>query len=187
VFNILLQVLDDGRLTDGQGHTVDFTNTIVAMTSNVGSPLIQQISQEGGDEDEMRDAVKEALRTHFLPEFLNRIDDIIVFHPLNRHEIRRIVDLQLELLRRKLDKQEISLTVTEAARNSIAVQGYDPIFGARPLKRIIQQHIQNPLASELLKGEIREGGGVRVDSQNGEFVFERIVPQESVIETVAVE
>jgi ATP-dependent Clp protease ATP-binding subunit ClpB len=186
VFNVLLQVLDDGRLTDGQGHTVDFSNTIVAMTSNVGSQLIEQISQEGGDEDEIRDAVKDALRTQFLPEFLNRVDETIVFHPLNRHEIRRIADLQLELLRRKLDQQDISVTVTEPARNAIAAQGYDPVFGARPLNRIIQQRIQNPLAAELLKGEIRQGGGVRIDCQNGEFVFERLVPQGSVVETVAV-
>ena len=187
VFNILLQVLDDGRLSDNQGHTVNFANTIVVMTSNVGSQLIQQISQEGGDEEEIRTGVMEAVRAQFLPEFLNRIDETIIFHPLNRHEIRRIVDLQLELLRKKLEQQGVSLSVTEAARNLMSALGFDPTYGARPLRRVIQQRVQNPLASELLKGEIREGGGVRVDCQNGEFTFERMEPGQSVVETVAVQ
>jgi ATP-dependent Clp protease ATP-binding subunit ClpB len=172
VFNILLQMLDDGRLTDNQGHTVDFSNTIVVMTSNIGSQLIQQIAQEGGDEEEMRNAVMESLQSRFLPEFLNRVDETIIFHPLNRNEIRRIVDLQLRLLEQKLTKQDISLTVTESARDAIAAQGYDPTYGARPLKRLIQQRIQNPLATELLKGHLAEGGGVTVDCQHGEFTFQ---------------
>jgi ATP-dependent Clp protease ATP-binding subunit ClpB len=183
VFNILLQMLDDGRLTDNHGHTVDFSNTIVVMTSNVGSQLIQQVAQQGGDEDEMRETVTEALQSRFLPEFLNRIDDTIIFHPLNRNEIRRIVDLQVRLLEQKLAKQDISLTVTDAARDAIAAQGYDPTYGARPLKRLIQQRIQNPLATELLKGEIAEGGGVTVDCQNGEFTFEATGPQQTVVES----
>jgi len=187
VFNILLQVLDDGRLSDNQGHTVNFANTIVVMTSNIGSQLIQQISQEGGDEEEIRTAVMEAVRAQFLPEFLNRIDETIIFHPLNRHELRRIVDLQLELLRKKLEHQGIALTVTEPARNLLAALGFDPTYGARPLRRAIQQRIQNPLATELLKGEIREGGGVQVDCQNNEFVFERRGPGQSVVETVALQ
>jgi ATP-dependent Clp protease ATP-binding subunit ClpB len=186
VFNVLLQVLDDGRLSDNQGHTVNFTNTIVVMTSNVGSPVIQQISQEGGGEDEIREAVMEAVRAHFLPEFLNRIDETIIFHPLNRSEIRRIVDLQLELLHKKLDRQGIALQVTEAARNLIANLGFDPTYGARPLRRVIQQRIQNALATELLQGEISEGGGVKVDCQGDEFVFERLGPQPTVVETVSV-
>jgi ATP-dependent Clp protease ATP-binding subunit ClpB len=186
VFNVLLQVLDDGRLSDNQGHTVDFTNTIVVMTSNIGSQMIQQISQEGGDEDEMREAVMEAVRSQFLPEFLNRIDETIIFHPLNRNEIRRIVDLQLDLLRQKLERQGIALSVTETARNLIAALGFDPTYGARPLRRVIQQRIQNPLASELLQGEITEGGGVKVDCQGTEFVLERLGPPESVVETVSV-
>ena len=177
VFNILLQVLDDGRLSDNQGHTVDFTNTIVVMTSNIGSQLIQQISREGGDEDEIRDAVMEAVRGQFLPEFLNRIDETIIFHPLNRNEIRRIVDLQLELLRKKLDRQGLGLHVTEAARNLIANLGFDPTYGARPLRRVIQQRIQNALATELLQAEIAEGGGVRVDCHGDEFVLERVGSQ----------
>jgi len=176
VFNILLQVLDDGRLSDNQGHTVNFANTIVVMTSNIGSQLIQQISQEGGDEEETRTAVMEAVRAQFLPEFLNRIDETIIFHPLDRREIRKIVDLQLELLRKKLEHQGIALTVTEPARNLLAALGFDPTYGARPLRRAIQQRLQNPLATELLKGEIREGGGVQVDCQNNEFLFERRGP-----------
>jgi len=186
VFNILLQVLDDGRLSDNQGHTVDFTNTIVVMTSNVGSQLIQQISLDGGGEDDVRDAVMEAVRAHFLPEFLNRIDETIIFHPLNRHEIRRIVDLQLELLRRKLQHQGITLSVSEAARNLIASLGFDPMYGARPLRRVIQQRIQNSLASELLRGDITEGSGLQVDCQGDEFTFAPLGPRPSVVETVSV-
>jgi ATP-dependent Clp protease ATP-binding subunit ClpB len=186
VFNVLLQVLDDGRLSDNQGHTVNFTNTIVVMTSNVGSPLIQQISQEGGGEDEIRDAVMEAVRAYFLPEFLNRIDETIIFHPLNRSEIRRIVDLQLELLRKKLDRQGLALQVSDAARSLIANLGFDPTYGARPLRRVIQQRIQNTLATELLQGEITAGGGVKVDCQGEEFVIERLGPQATVVETVSV-
>ena len=186
VFNILLQVLDDGRLSDNQGHTVDFTNTIVVMTSNIGSQLIQQISQEGGSEEEIREAVLEAVRAHFLPEFLNRIDETIIFHPLNRHEIRRIVDLQLELLRRKLAQQGLELSVSDGARNLIASLGFDPLYGARPLRRVIQQRIQNPLASELLRAEIAEGEGMHVDCQGDEFTFERRGPQPPAVETVSV-
>ena len=163
VFNILLQVLDDGRLTDNHGNTVDFTNTIIVMTSNIGSQVIQQIAQEGGSEEEMREAVKESLHTRFLPEFLNRIDETIVFHPLDRGEIRRIVELQIQRLNAQLEQQGVSLTVTEAALNAIAAQGYDPTFGARPLKRVIQQRIQNRLATEILKGSISEGSSVRID------------------------
>jgi len=172
VFNILLQLLDDGRLTDNHGHTVDFTNTIVVMTSNIGSQLIQQITEEGGSEDEMREAIDESLKSRFLPEFLNRIDETIIFHPLEREEIRKIVDFQIEHLAKQLAKQDVTLSVTTAARDAIASEGYDPTFGARPLKRVIQQSIQNPLASELLKKEIREGVSLEVDYRSDEFVFE---------------
>ncbi|MEM6331288.1 MAG: AAA family ATPase, partial [Planctomycetota bacterium] len=151
VFNILLQVLDDGRLTDNHGHTVDFTNTIVVMTSNTGSQLIQRVAEEGGSAEDMRQAVGEALRAQFLPEFLNRIDETIVFEPLRREEIRRVVDLQLEHLAGLLAKNGLGLHVSERARQEIANLGYDPAYGARPLKRVIQQRVQNPLASELLK------------------------------------
>jgi ATP-dependent Clp protease ATP-binding subunit ClpB len=174
VFNILLQVLDDGRLTDNHGHTVDFTNTIIVMTSNVGSQMIQQIAESGGSNEEMRAAVMESLQTRFLPEFLNRIDEIIVFHPLDRSQIRHIVDLQLEQLAKLLAQRDLSLEVTERARQEIANRGYDPTFGARPLKRVIQQELQNPLASELLKGEYPEGSTVRIDFADEEFTFESL-------------
>jgi len=171
VFNILLQVLDDGRLTDNHGHTVDFTNTIVVMTSNVGSPLIQEITSEGGTNEEMRIAVTEAMQTYFLPEFLNRIDETIVFHPLNRNQIRSIVDLQIEVLAKLLAAQQLQLEVTDTARQEIANRGYDPTFGARPLKRIIQQQLQNPLATELLKGSFPEESTVEVDFDGDQFSF----------------
>ncbi|MHC4402468.1 MAG: ATP-dependent chaperone ClpB [Planctomycetota bacterium] len=173
VFNILLQMLDDGRLTDNHGHTVDFTNTIIVMTSNVGSQLIQEITREGGGEDEVRQGVTEALQSRFLPEFLNRIDETIVLHPLKAAEIRKIVGLQIERLRRQLKEKGIDLEVTEAAVDAIAEKGYDPVYGARPLKRAIQQSIQNPLAVELLKQQVVDGGRVRVDFLHDEFTFER--------------
>jgi ATP-dependent Clp protease ATP-binding subunit ClpB len=180
VFNILLQVLDDGRLSDNHGHTVDFTNTIVVMTSNIGSQAIQEISREGGSEQEIRTAVMEALEGKFLPEFLNRVDEVIVFHPLKREQIRRIVDLQIQRVQRQLEQNGLRLEVTETARNAIAAQGYDPTYGARPLKRVIQQRIQNPLATELLKGEFTEGDTIRVDYVDEDFTFERATEQEPV-------
>ena len=173
VFNILLQVLDDGRLTDNLGHTVDFTNTIIVMTSNIGSQLIQEISREGGSAEEIREAVEESLHSRFLPEFLNRIDETMIFHPLTRAQIRKIVELQIEKLCDQLRQKGIELEVTTAAIDEIAAEGYDPTFGARPLKRVIQQQIQNPLAVELLKREFSEGSRVKIDCQDGEFAFER--------------
>ena len=151
VYNILLQLLDDGRLTDNHGHTVDFTNTIVVMTSNVGSQLIQRITEEGGSEQEMRKSVEQALKARFAPELLNRIDEKIVFRTLDQSEIRSIVDLQIESLTRRIEGLGWSLAVTEAAREAIATEGFDPQYGARPLKRVIQQRIENQLASALLK------------------------------------
>ncbi len=186
VFNILLQVLDDGRLTDNHGHTVDFTNTIVVMTSNIGSQLIQQIAQEGGSEDEMRASVTESLQTQFLPEFLNRIDETIIFHPLEREQIARIVDLQLDRLVDQLEQQNITLDVSGAARKAIAAEGFDPTYGARPLKRVIQQRIQNPLATEILKGEIQDGGSVSIDYDGESFSFTPRAPGETVIRTESV-
>ncbi|MCE5302690.1 MAG: ATP-dependent chaperone ClpB [Planctomycetaceae bacterium] len=173
VFNILLQVLDDGRLTDNQGHTVDFTNTIVVMTSNIGSQVIQEITKEGGSEQQMRDAVMETLQSRFLPEFLNRVDEIMIFHPLGPDQIRKIVDLQLAKLSKQLQEKGISLDVTNAARSAIATEGYDPTYGARPLKRLIQQKVQNPLAVALLEREFPEGSRVKIDYRDGEFTFER--------------
>ncbi|MBM4002247.1 MAG: ATP-dependent chaperone ClpB [Planctomycetes bacterium] len=172
VFNVLLQLLDDGRLTDNHGHTVDFTNTVVVMTSNTGSQAIQQIAEEGGSDDEMRSAIKESLKQHFLPEFLNRIDETIVFHPLRREQIDRIVQLQVGRLQRQLEQKEIQLVVTGAACKAIAAEGYDPTYGARPLKRVIQQRIQNPLATELLQGDITQGTTVTVDYQHDGFTFD---------------
>jgi ATP-dependent Clp protease ATP-binding subunit ClpB len=177
VFNVLLQVLDDGRLTDGQGRTVDFTNTIVVMTSNIGSQMIQQITSEGGSEDEIRDAVKDILKEKFLPEFLNRIDETIVFHPLNREQIAKIVDLQLVKLQQLLAEKDIRLEVTPAAKKAIASEGYDPTFGARPLKRVIQQRLINPISTELLKGHIEPHGGIRIDHTDDEFSFEPLPPE----------
>ncbi|MFO0527627.1 MAG: ATP-dependent chaperone ClpB [Planctomycetota bacterium] len=171
VFNILLQVLDDGRLSDSHGHTVDFTNTIIVMTSNVGSQVIQKIAEDGGTMQEIREAVEQTLRTRFLPEILNRIDEKIVFHPLGRGQIGRIVDLQLNLLATRLEAQEYQLEVTAAARKALADQGYDPIYGARPLKRVIQQQIANPLATELLRGEYQPQQTIHVDYSGEQFVF----------------
>jgi ATP-dependent Clp protease ATP-binding subunit ClpB len=187
VFNILLQVLDDGRLTDNHGHTVDFKHTIVVMTSNLGSHAIQQITEGGGSEEEMRKAVMEALQARLLPEFLNRIDETIVFQPLQRDQIRQIVDLQTVRLEKLLDQQGLTLVVTEAARNAIANEGYDPLYGARPLKRVIQQRIQNALASELLKGEFQEGDCVKIDYQDRDFAFARIEQPVTAVETAAFE
>jgi ATP-dependent Clp protease ATP-binding subunit ClpB len=173
VFNILLQVLDDGRLSDNQGHTVDFTNTIVVMTSNIGSQVIQEIAKEGGGEEQMREAVMETLQTRFLPEFLNRVDEIMIFHPLDPDQIRKIVELQVVRLRKQLEEKGILLDVTNAAECAIATEGYDPTYGARPLKRVIQQRIQNPLAVALLEREFPEGSRVKIDYHNNEFTFER--------------
>src|SRR5262245_22574385 len=168
VFNVLLQLLDDGRLTDGQGRTVDFTNAVVIMTSNLGS---QALAEEGLSEDEMRARVDEALRAHFRPEFLNRVDDVIVFHRLSREHIRRIVDLQLARLSKVLENRELTLDVTEAAANRLAVEGYDPVYGARPLKRLIQSAVQNEVARRLLAGEIGAGDTVVVDFKDSRFTF----------------
>ena len=173
VFNILLQVLDDGRLSDNQGHTVDFKNTIIVMTSNIGSQLIQEITEQGGSEDEMREAVNQSLSTRFLPEFLNRVDEILIFHPLQREQIRKIVEIQIGRLKNQLQEKGIELEVTVAAIDAIAAEGYNPTFGARPLKRLIQQKIQNPLSMEVLKKEFAEGSRVKIDCVDGEFTFER--------------
>jgi ATP-dependent Clp protease ATP-binding subunit ClpB len=173
VFNVLLQVLDDGRLSDNQGHTVDFKNTIIVMTSNIGSQLIQEITQEGGTEEEVREAVMQSLGTRFLPEFLNRIDEILIFHPLGQSQIRKIVELQIERLKNQLQEKGIALEVTPAALDAVAKEGYDPVYGARPLKRVIQQRIQNPLAVEILKKDFPEGSRMKIDFQNDDFSFER--------------
>ena len=174
VFNILLQVLDDGRLTDNHGHTVDFTNTIIVMTSNVGSQMVQETFEAGGSYDEMRAGVMESLSARFLPEFLNRIDEIIVFRPLDRSQIRQIVDLQVNHLAKLLEQRDFGLEVTDKARDELSNRGYDPAFGARPLKRVMQQELQNPLASELLKGAFAEGSTIRIDYDGTEFTFKAV-------------
>jgi ATP-dependent Clp protease ATP-binding subunit ClpB len=173
VFNILLQVLDDGRLSDSHGHTVDFSNTIVVMTSNVGSQIIQEIAREGGDEEEIRESVMQAVQARFLPEFLNRIDEILIFHPLSREHIHKIVAIQVGRLKKQLAEKGIELEVTPAAIDAIARAGYDPTYGARPLRRVIQQRIQNPLAVELLKERFAEGSRLEVDHRADAFTFER--------------
>ena len=183
VFNVLLQLLDDGRLTDNHGHTVDFTNTVVVMTSNVGSQAIQQITEEGGAEDEIRAAVGEILKSRFLPEFLNRIDETITFDPLGREEIRRIVDLQIDGLEKQLADKDMTLVVTESARDQIANEGYDPSYGARPLKRVIQNRLQNSLATEILKGNLTAGCGVKIDFRDGDFRFQREESDPAAVET----
>ena len=166
VFNILLQLLDDGRLTDGQGRTVDFRNTIVIMTSNLGSAVFR----EGGlSREKQRDAVLDDVRATFRPEFVNRIDEIVVFEPLTRDHIREIVDIQLGDLRRRLEERKIGLELTEAALDLLASEGYDPAFGARPLKRLIQRELQDPLAMKLLAGELRDGQVARIDADHGDL------------------
>jgi ATP-dependent Clp protease ATP-binding subunit ClpB len=178
VFNILLQLLDDGRLTDGHGRTVDFTNTIVVMTSNIGSAAIMELAQGSGGrgqgaekENAIQRVAMDALRREFLPEFLNRIDEVIVFRPLGKSEIRQIVDLQLRRLEKQLDENGYKLEVTDAARNLLGEEGYDPAYGARPLKRVIQQRLQNSLANELLAGKLPTGCCIVVDVKDGEFTF----------------
>jgi ATP-dependent Clp protease ATP-binding subunit ClpB len=175
VFNILLQILDDGRLTDSQGRHVDFRNTVVIMTSNLGSPLILERGHTG-EWAQVEAAVLQELRRGFRPEFLNRVDDIVVFRPLGRPELRAIVDLQLERLKRLLREREIELEVTEAAEDLVAQEGYDPAFGARPLKRAIQRLIQNPLAIRMLDGEFADGDTIRVDRAGDALVFEQRAP-----------
>lgn len=173
VFNVLLQLLDDGRLTDSHGRTVDFTNTIVVMTSNIGSQLIMDLAGQE-DDAEIRKRVLGALRKEFLPEFLNRIDETIVFHPLEKKALRQIVELQLQKLQDRMRDQDITLEVSDDAKAVLANEGYDPVYGARPLKRVIQQRLQNELANRLLAGEFDEGATVKIDVQHGEFTFESV-------------
>ena len=170
VFNVLLQVLDDGRLTDRQGRTVDFTNTIVVMTSNIGSNAILELTEQG-EEEKVRDTCMDALKHHFRPEFLNRVDEVIVFHPLQRKEIRKIVELQIESLIQQMKEHGYELHVSDEAKTLLANEGYDPNYGARPLKRVIQNRLQNSLAQAILSGEFPEGSAINVDSQNEEFTF----------------
>ena len=168
VLNVLLQLLDDGRLTDGQGRTVDFKNAVVIMTSNLGSQYLVDEVNEGA-----RRLVMEQLREHFRPEFLNRIDEIIFFHALGREHMKRIIDIQLASLVKRLDERKIHVTMTEAAKDHLVQEGYDPVYGARPLKRAIQRRVLDPLALRVLEGNFVEGDTVVVDAVNGGLVFEK--------------
>jgi len=170
VFNVLLQVLDDGRLTDGQGRTVDFRNTVIIMTSNLGSQVIQEYAGEK-NYAKMKSAVMEIVQQSFRPEFINRIDDIVVFHPLGTKQIRAIVDIQLVYLRKRLQERNMDLTLDDAARDLLGEAGFDPVYGARPLKRAIQQQIENPLANKILQGEFVPGDRIRIGTRDGELTF----------------
>jgi ATP-dependent Clp protease ATP-binding subunit ClpB len=167
VFNVFLQVLDDGRLTDGQGRTVDFRNAVIIMTSNIGSQFIM------GDLDEatMRARVMEAMRQHFRPEFLNRVDDIVIFHRLGREQLREIAEIQLNHVRGLLARRGVTLSLTEAATDLLIEEGYDPVYGARPLKRVLQRRIIDPLAIRVIQGDVREGDHVVVEVTEGELDF----------------
>ncbi|MGB2246576.1 MAG: ATP-dependent chaperone ClpB [Alcanivorax sediminis] len=170
VFNILLQVLDDGRLTDGQGRTVDFRNTVVVMTSNLGSDLIQTLAGEGNYET-MKSAVMEVVGNHFRPEFINRVDETVVFHPLEKDQLKGIASIQLDYLRKRLAERDIRLEISDAALDKLVEAGFDPVYGARPLKRAIQQQLENPLAQSLLKGEFAQGDAIKVDVEGEVFSF----------------
>ena len=170
VFNVLLQVLDDGRLTDGQGRTVDFRNTVIIMTSNLGSQVIQEYAGEG-NYTRMKSAVMEIVQQSFRPEFINRIDDIVVFHPLGAAQIRAIVDIQLLYLRKRLQERNMELTLDDAARDRLGEAGFDPVYGARPLRRVVQQQIENPLAQRILAGQFGPGDHVAVSVRDGELTF----------------
>jgi ATP-dependent Clp protease ATP-binding subunit ClpB len=177
VFNVLLQVLDDGRLTDGQGRTVDFKNTIVIMTSNIGSPVIQEFYSAGKlslkDHVELESLVRTELKAHFRPEFLNRVDDIILFHTLDEEQLSHIVEIQIERLGKRLAQQQLGIEVDRSAKKLLAKEGYDPQFGARPLKRTIQELLLDPLATKLLDGEFKSGDRIKVSARDGELAFEK--------------
>jgi ATP-dependent Clp protease ATP-binding subunit ClpB len=175
VFNILLQVLDDGRLTDGQGRTVDFRNTVIIMTSNLGSQMIQEM---GGDDSpqaytQMKAAVMGVVQAHFRPEFINRLDDIVVFHPLDKAQIREIARIQLRGLDKRLAERGLKLVLSDEALALLGNVGFDPVYGARPLKRAVQQQLENPLAQRILSGEFNAGDTVWVDAEGGQLVFRK--------------
>ena len=179
VFNVLLQVLEDGRLTDGKGRTVDFKNTVIIMTSNVGAQQIQRetsigfrvVDDEKGEYEAMKDKVTDELKRTFRPEFLNRVDEVIVFHALNKEHIGQIVDIMLNEVTQQLKERNIETNVTEAAKQVLVEKGFDRDFGARPLRRAIQRLIGNPLSDELLRGEFVDGGVILIDAKDGELQF----------------
>jgi ATP-dependent Clp protease ATP-binding subunit ClpB len=174
VFNVLLQVLDDGRLTDGQGRTVDFRNTVIIMTSNLASQRIQQMTDAGSEPSIIKAAVMAEVKTSFRPEFVNRIDEIVVFHPLDESQIANIARIQMRYLEQRLAKLDIRMEVDDAALRAVAAAGFDPVYGARPLKRAIQQQIENPLAKEILAGHYAPGDTIRVGATLGEIDFTKV-------------
>ncbi len=171
VFNILLQALDDGRMTDGQGRTVDFKNTVIVMTSNLGSQEI--MNRQGEDPVEIKEAVMEQVKKHFRPEFINRIDEIVVFNALDEKAIREIARIQIRKLAKRMEAQNIGLEVSDAALDEIGKVGFDPLFGARPLRRAVQEYLENKIAINLLKGQYAPGDIVDVDYQDGKFIFSK--------------
>jgi ATP-dependent Clp protease ATP-binding subunit ClpB len=173
VFNILLQVFDDGRLTDGKGRTVDFKNTVIIMTSNFAGEAIRELAENKGEDWEIEARVKDALKQFFRPEFLNRIDETIIFHALGIEHLEKIVQIQAGYLIERLKARNITAEITDAAKKLLIAEGYDPAFGARPLKRVIQQRLENPLASEIISGKFAEGDSIRIDARNEQFVFEK--------------
>ncbi|RLW58350.1 MAG: ATP-dependent chaperone ClpB, partial [gamma proteobacterium symbiont of Stewartia floridana] len=172
VFNVLLQVLDDGRLTDGQGRTVDFRNTVIVMTSNLGSQIIQEMATEE-QYDAMKASVMETVQQNFRPEFINRVDEIVVFHPLGAEQIRAIASIQVDYLRQRLAEHEMVLSVTDAALDRLGQAGFDPVYGARPLKRAIRQQLENPLAQEILSGHFAAGDTIEVDVSGDGLSFRK--------------
>jgi ATP-dependent Clp protease ATP-binding subunit ClpB len=171
VFNVLLQLLDDGRLTDGQGRTVDFRNTVVIMTSNIGSEIFQQGEESGSH----REYIMDRLRQHFRPEFLNRVDEVVIFEPLKREQIRDIVDIQVERLSKRLGDKRIKIELSDSARDLLADLGYDPVYGARPLKRVIKRMVLDPLAMQILEGNISDDSVVSIDRDGDQLKFEENV------------
>ena len=173
VFNILLQILDDGRITDSQGRTVDFKNTIIILTSNLGSPyLLDGINEDGSIRQEAQDAVMAELRRSFRPEFLNRLDEIILFKPLTKENLTNIVDLLVESLRRRLADRDLDLVLTDEAKQLIIDRGYDPLYGARPLRRVLQSSVETLVARTILRGDISAGSTITVDVRDGELIAE---------------
>ncbi|HEU5230261.1 MAG TPA: AAA family ATPase, partial [Ktedonobacteraceae bacterium] len=180
VFNILLQILDDGRLTDGQGRTVDFKNTVIIMTSNVGSSWLHEY--DGMDEETIQRTIRQRLREEgFRPEFINRIDEVIIFHKISREQMKNIVDIQINRLRPRLAERHITLHLTDAARDLLAEEGYDPQFGARPLKRVIQKEVENRIARGILDGSIRDGDDVEIDAKDGKLSMTAVKPAKQAV------
>jgi ATP-dependent Clp protease ATP-binding subunit ClpB len=173
VLNVMLQLLDDGRLTDGKGRTVDFRNAVVIMTSNLGSHYLADAGSEGQLSEGVRRQVMDTVREHFRPEFLNRIDEVIVFHPLGREHLTSIIDIQARQLLKRLEERKIHVELTDAARELLVREGYDPAYGARPLKRTIQRLVLDPLAREVLEGAFGEGDTIRIDASGGALAFHK--------------